>query len=143
VSGSCSFAGRRSSNVAMVLRFRPVIGHRDGVDPPSCLRSCKRFQRSIEGRERGELTTRTRSHRIDVIDYTAGGGPAAANASIEPRAHRAKGGSRMTLRKRLPGHGGLRRPRRPSLASAADIEVIHWWTSKGRAAAVAQFAKAL
>jgi glucose/mannose transport system substrate-binding protein len=28
-------------------------------------------------------------------------------------------------------------------ASAADIEVIHWWTSKGESAAVSQFAKAL
>jgi glucose/mannose transport system substrate-binding protein len=30
----------------------------------------------------------------------------------------------------------------PSLASATDLEVIHWWTSKGESAAVAQFAKA-
>ncbi len=31
----------------------------------------------------------------------------------------------------------------PTVSSAADIEVIHWWTSKGEAAAVAEFAKAL
>jgi glucose/mannose transport system substrate-binding protein len=31
----------------------------------------------------------------------------------------------------------------PTVSSAADIEVIHWWTSKGEAAAVAQFAAAL
>ena len=31
----------------------------------------------------------------------------------------------------------------PTVASAADIEVIHWWTSKGEAAAVGEFAKAL
>lgn len=31
----------------------------------------------------------------------------------------------------------------PTVVSAADIEVIHWWTSKGEAAAVAEFAKAL
>src|SRR5262245_31473885 len=31
----------------------------------------------------------------------------------------------------------------PSLASAANIEVIHWWTSKGESAAVSEFAKAL
>jgi glucose/mannose transport system substrate-binding protein len=31
----------------------------------------------------------------------------------------------------------------PTLASAADLEVIHWWTSKGESAAVAEFAKAL
>src|SRR3989304_327296 len=30
----------------------------------------------------------------------------------------------------------------PSLASAADLEIIHWWTSKGEAKAVAEFAKA-
>jgi len=30
----------------------------------------------------------------------------------------------------------------PSFASAADLEVIHWWTSKGESAAVSQFAKA-
>ncbi|MEJ0097167.1 MAG: ABC transporter substrate-binding protein [Bauldia sp.] len=30
----------------------------------------------------------------------------------------------------------------PSLASATDLEVMHWWTSKGESAAVAQFAKA-
>jgi glucose/mannose transport system substrate-binding protein len=30
-----------------------------------------------------------------------------------------------------------------SLASAADLEVIHWWTSKGESAAVSEFAKAL
>ena len=30
----------------------------------------------------------------------------------------------------------------PSLASAAELEVIHWWTSKGESAAVAEFAKA-
>ncbi|MEO8668309.1 MAG: ABC transporter substrate-binding protein, partial [Bauldia sp.] len=30
----------------------------------------------------------------------------------------------------------------PSLASAADLEVIHWWTSKGESAAVSEFAKA-
>ncbi len=27
-------------------------------------------------------------------------------------------------------------------ARAADLEVIHWWTSKGESAAVAEFAKA-
>jgi glucose/mannose transport system substrate-binding protein len=31
----------------------------------------------------------------------------------------------------------------PTIASAAEIEVIHWWTSKGEAAAVGEFAKAL
>lgn len=30
----------------------------------------------------------------------------------------------------------------PSLASATDLEVIHWWTSKGESRAVAEFAKA-
>ncbi|MFA9229612.1 MAG: hypothetical protein RIR95_2076 [Pseudomonadota bacterium] len=30
----------------------------------------------------------------------------------------------------------------PSLASATDLEVTHWWTSGGEAAAVAEFAKA-
>ncbi len=30
----------------------------------------------------------------------------------------------------------------PSLAAAADLEVIHWWTSKGESRAVAEFAKA-
>ncbi len=30
----------------------------------------------------------------------------------------------------------------PTFASATDLEVIHWWTSKGESAAVAQFAKA-
>ena len=30
-----------------------------------------------------------------------------------------------------------------SAASAADLEVVHWWTSGGEAAAVAEFAKAL
>lgn len=30
----------------------------------------------------------------------------------------------------------------PSFASATDLEVIHWWTSKGESAAVAEFAKA-
>ena len=30
----------------------------------------------------------------------------------------------------------------PSLAAATDLEVIHWWTSKGESAAVSQFAKA-
>jgi len=30
----------------------------------------------------------------------------------------------------------------PSIASATDLEVIHWWTSKGESAAVSQFAKA-
>lgn len=30
----------------------------------------------------------------------------------------------------------------PSVASAADCEVTHWWTSGGEAAAVAEFAKA-
>ena len=29
------------------------------------------------------------------------------------------------------------------VASAADVEVIHWWTSKGESAAVSEFAKAL
>jgi glucose/mannose transport system substrate-binding protein len=29
------------------------------------------------------------------------------------------------------------------VASAADLEVIHWWTSKGESAAVSEFAKAL
>ena len=28
-------------------------------------------------------------------------------------------------------------------AAAADLEVIHWWTSKGESAAVSEFAKAL
>ena len=27
-------------------------------------------------------------------------------------------------------------------AAATDLEVIHWWTSKGESAAVSQFAKA-
>jgi len=31
----------------------------------------------------------------------------------------------------------------PTVASAADVEVIHWWTSKGESAAVSEFAKAL
>lgn len=31
----------------------------------------------------------------------------------------------------------------PSSAFAADLEVIHWWTSKGESAAVSEFAKAL
>ena len=30
----------------------------------------------------------------------------------------------------------------PSLAHATDLEVTHWWTSGGEAAAVAEFAKA-
>jgi glucose/mannose transport system substrate-binding protein len=30
----------------------------------------------------------------------------------------------------------------PSLGSATDLEVIHWWTSKGESRAVAEFAKA-
>src|SRR5512146_527578 len=30
----------------------------------------------------------------------------------------------------------------PSIASATDLEVIHWWTSKGESRAVAEFAKA-
>lgn len=30
----------------------------------------------------------------------------------------------------------------PMGASAADLEVTHWWTSGGEAAAVAEFAKA-
>ena len=30
----------------------------------------------------------------------------------------------------------------PSMASATDVEVIHWWTSKGESAAVSEFAKA-
>ena len=30
-----------------------------------------------------------------------------------------------------------------SAAQAADLEVIHWWTSKGESAAVSEFAKAL
>ena len=30
----------------------------------------------------------------------------------------------------------------PSIASATDLEVIHWWTSKGESAAVSEFAKA-
>ena len=30
----------------------------------------------------------------------------------------------------------------PSVASATDLEVTHWWTSGGEAAAVAEFAKA-
>ena len=49
----------------------------------------------------------------------------------------------MTLRKRLLGMAAFAALVVPSLALAADIEVIHWWTSKGEAAAVAQFAKAL
>ena len=31
----------------------------------------------------------------------------------------------------------------PQVASATDLEVTHWWTSGGEAAAVAEFAKAL
>ena len=30
-----------------------------------------------------------------------------------------------------------------SAATAAELEVVHWWTSGGEAAAVAEFAKAL
>jgi len=49
----------------------------------------------------------------------------------------------MTLRTRFLGMAAFAALVAPSVASAADIEVIHWWTSKGEAAAVAQFAKAL
>ncbi len=49
----------------------------------------------------------------------------------------------MTLRTKLMGMAAFAALLAPTVASAADIEVIHWWTSKGEAAAVAEFAKAL
>lgn len=44
--------------------------------------------------------------------------------------------------KRLLGATALAAILAPSLASATDLEVIHWWTSKGESAAVSEFAKA-
>ena len=49
----------------------------------------------------------------------------------------------MTLRSKLMGMAAFAALVAPSMASAAEIEVIHWWTSKGEAAAVGEFAKAL
>ena len=49
----------------------------------------------------------------------------------------------MTLRTKLMAMVAFGALLAPTVASAADIEVIHWWTSKGEAAAVAEFAKAL
>ena len=49
----------------------------------------------------------------------------------------------MTLRKKLMGMAAFGALLAPTFASAAEIEVIHWWTSKGEAAAVGEFAKAL
>ena len=49
----------------------------------------------------------------------------------------------MTLRTKLMGMAAFAAFATPTIASAAEIEVIHWWTSKGEAAAVGEFAKAL
>jgi glucose/mannose transport system substrate-binding protein len=49
----------------------------------------------------------------------------------------------MTIRTKLMGMAACAALVAPTMASAAEIEVIHWWTSKGEAAAVGEFAKAL
>ena len=49
----------------------------------------------------------------------------------------------MHYRTKLLGVAALSALLVPTVASAAEVEVIHWWTSKGESAAVSEFAKAL
>jgi glucose/mannose transport system substrate-binding protein len=48
----------------------------------------------------------------------------------------------MTLKRRLLAAAAIFALGGMTAAKAADLEVIHWWTSKGESAAVSQFAKA-